>query len=154
MITPGADTATSTDPEAATQLAELLACTSWRLRRGARTELAPLGLTFAQARMLRTLAGAGGTARMSDLAGRLEIAPRSATSMIDGLEDAGLVARRGDPKDRRSVLVGLTSDGASLLERMSAARRAGANALFGRLSPAEQRDLAHLLSKLNDEASC
>ena len=128
------------------QLGELLTCTSWRLRRGAREELAPLGLTFAQARVLRILAQ--GDVRIGDLAARLEIAPRSATSMIDGLESAGLVERRADPQDRRSVLVGLTGDGTALLERLGAARRAGAEALFGRLTPAEQRTLARLLARL------
>ena len=128
------------------QLAESMTCASWRLKRGARSELAPLGLTFAQARVLRILAH--GDLRIGDLAARLEIAPRSATSMVDGLESTGLVERRADPQDRRSVLVGLTDDGTALLDRLGAARRAGAQALFGRLTPAEQRELARLLERL------
>jgi DNA-binding MarR family transcriptional regulator len=134
------------------QLGELITCASWRLRRGSAKELAPLGLTFGQARALRVLARADAPARMGDVAARLEIAPRSATSMIDGLEKAALVARRADPDDRRSVLVELTADGAALLERMSRARRASARALFGRLTPDEQHELARLLARLCEEA--
>ena len=141
--------ATPARSDLSAQLAELLTCTSWRLRRGARDELAPLGLTFGQARVLRILAHAD--VRIGDLAARLEIAPRSATSMIDGLESADLVERRADPQDRRSVLVGLTPDGTALLERLGAARRAGAEALFGRLTPDEQRTLARLLARLVDD---
>ena len=79
------------------QLAELLACASWRLRRAVAEELAPLGLTFAQARALRLLARAGEPVRMGELAARLEVVPRSATSMVDALEAAGLVERAGRP---------------------------------------------------------
>ena len=100
------------------QLAELLACTSWRLRRASRRELEPLGLTFGQARALRLLARAGEPVRIGELAARLEVVPRSATTMVDALEIAGLAGRQAAPDDRRSVLVGLTADGEALLERL------------------------------------
>ena len=83
------------------QLAELIACTSWRLRRASRSELEPLGLTFGQARALRLLARAGEPLRIGELAARLEVVPRSATAMVDGLETAGLARRHADPLDRR-----------------------------------------------------
>ncbi len=128
------------------QLAELLACTSWRLRRAARTELEPLGLTFAQARALRLLARAGGPVRIGALAARLEVVPRSATTMVDALEAAGLVSRQADPADRRSVLVGLTAAGDELLARLGRARRASAEALFARLDATQREQLLELLS--------
>jgi len=132
------------------QLAELLTRASWRLRRASRAELEPLGLTFGQARALRLLSRMGESVRIGELAARLEVVPRSATTMIDTLEGAGLVARRADPTDRRSVLVGLTDHGAALLERLSRVRRASAEALFARLSAAERERLLKLLTVLNE----
>ena len=61
------------------QLAELLTCASWRLRR-ARRRARPLGLTFGQARALRLLSRAGEPLRIGELAARLEVVPRSATA--------------------------------------------------------------------------
>jgi DNA-binding MarR family transcriptional regulator len=146
-----ADTHASDRPvvDMVAQLAELLTCASWRLRRASRAELEPLGLTFGQARALRLLSRAGAPERIGELAARLEVVPRSATTMIDGLESAGLVARRADPTDRRSVLVGLTRRGAALLERLSRVRRASAEALFARLTAAERERLLELLTVLN-----
>jgi DNA-binding MarR family transcriptional regulator len=132
------------------QLAELLACTSWRLRRASRRELEPLGLTFGQARALRLLARAGEPVRIGELAARLEVVPRSATSMVDALEAAGLVDRTPDPIDRRSILVGLTDSGDDLLARLGRARRASAESLFARLDAAQRDQLLELLATLNE----
>jgi DNA-binding MarR family transcriptional regulator len=139
-------------PGLAPQLSEALTRASWRLRRAAVKELAPLGLTFAQSRVLRILARAGEPRRMSDIAARFEVAPRSATSMIDSLEAAGLVERSADPSDRRSVLVSLAPGGRALVDRMSTLRRESASALFGRLSDAQQEQLLALLTILNEPA--
>ncbi len=132
------------------QLSELLACASWRLRRASRTELEPLGITFGQARALRLLNGADAPVRMGELAARLEVVPRSATTTVDALEAAGLVARSADPADRRSVLVCLTNSGEALLARLGRARRASAEALFGRLDESQREQLLALLAILNE----
>ncbi|HTX70970.1 MAG TPA: MarR family transcriptional regulator [Thermoleophilia bacterium] len=135
------------------QLSEALTHASWRLRRAAVKELAPLGLTFAQSRVLRMLSRSREPLRMSDIAARFEIAPRTATSMIDSLEAAGLVARSADPADRRSVLVSLAPDGLALVERMSSLRRQSAQELFGRLTAEQQDRLLELLTLLAGTAS-
>jgi len=131
------------------QLSELLTCASWRLRRAARTELEPLGLTFGQARALRLLDRAGAPVRMGELAARLEVVPRSATATVDALEAAGLVARSADPADRRSVLVCPTAAGSALLDRLGRARRAGGQSLFARLDDGQRAQLLELLAILN-----
>lgn len=138
-------------PETITQLAELLARASWRLRRNERKALAPYGLTFAGARALRALVDSG-SLRMSELAEALEIVPRTATTRVDGLEQAGLVARSADPNDRRSILVTPTQQGRELVARLVAERRAGAQALFARLGAQDQAELARLLSLLTKDA--
>ena len=132
------------------QLAELLACASWRLRRTSRAELEPFGLTFGQARALRLLSRTGGPVRIGELAARLEIVPRSATTMVDTLERAGLAARQPDPLDRRSILVCLTDAGAELVARLGRARRASAEALFARLDRPQAEQLRGLLVTLLD----
>jgi DNA-binding MarR family transcriptional regulator len=137
----------------AAQLAESLTRASWRLRRTSVRELAPLGLTFAQSRVLRILARHGAPLRIGDLAARLEVAPRSATSMVDSLETIGLVQRQADATDRRSVLLALTPEGLALMERMSSLRRASAEALFSRLTYAQQEALLAILTLLSAPAS-
>ena len=111
-------------------------------------ELGPMGLTGAQARVIRFLERAGEPVRMADIAAALEVVPRTATSMVDGLESAGLVARAIDPHDRRSILVSLTDEGALLLDRLSAARRRTAEVTFSPLSPGDRGELARLLTAL------
>jgi DNA-binding MarR family transcriptional regulator len=140
------DSPTSSDRLA--QLAELLTRASWRLRRGGKRELALLGITFGQARALRIVAREREPFRMGDLAARLEIVPRSATTTVDALEAAGLVTRQMDPKDRRSVLLSATDEGLALIERMARQRRESATALFGRLTQTEQQELLGLLARL------
>lgn len=140
------DAATGADE--AGRLAELLTAASRRLRRGVAAQLAPLGLTFAQARAMRLIAAPGCCLRMADIACRLDVVPRSATSVVDGLEAAGLVARRPDPHDRRSVLVALTDEGRRLLDGLDEARRATAEELFAPLGAEDRAELLRLLGAL------
>lgn len=132
-------------------LAELLSRASWRLRKNERKALEPFGLTFAQARALRVLVREG-PMRMGDLAGRLEIVPRVATTRVDDLETAGLVSRRTAPADRRSILVEATEEGRRLVARLVEERRAGAESLFAPLSLHERSELARLLESVASAA--
>lgn len=114
------------------------------IRRAGSAQVAPLGITFAQGRVLRVLAEAG-RLRMADIAARMAVVPRSATDQVDALEQAGLAARTTDPTDRRSVLVELTPAGEDVLRRMGAARHQAAATVFARLEETEQRELLALL---------
>jgi DNA-binding MarR family transcriptional regulator len=143
---PAATAAAPVDSAAdgAAELADLLTFASRRLRRGTADLLAPLGLTVSQARVLRIVA-AGPPLRMAELADRLDVVPRSATSMVDALEAAGFVARDSDPADRRSVRVRLTPRGRRLVEQLHAARHHGAEELFAALGPRDRSELTRLL---------
>jgi DNA-binding MarR family transcriptional regulator len=132
------------------QLAELLVRSARRLQRSSMAELGPMGLTGAKARVIRYLEAAGHPVRMADIAAGLEVVPRTATSIVDDLELARLVMRAMDPRDRRSILVSLTPDGALLLDRVAQARRRTAEATFSRLSPAERAELTRMLATLCD----
>jgi len=94
------------------QLADLLHRLTRRLRRSQAERLAPLGLTPAQERALRLITRSDEPPRMTELADRLGIVPRSLTTVIDALEDAGLVRREIDPRNRRAILLRLTDHGA------------------------------------------
>jgi DNA-binding MarR family transcriptional regulator len=133
------------------QLADAVQQLSRRLRRGTRQRLAPLGLTPGQGRALSALERAGGPLRMAELADALRVVPRSATGVVEGLEEAGLVRRVTDPANRRSVLVSLTGEGRGTLDELAAARRQTAEELFGPLAPDDQRRLLALLTTLDQQ---
>jgi DNA-binding MarR family transcriptional regulator len=130
-------------------LSELFLRAGKRIRRNQADRLAPLGLTPAQARALRVLGGADGPLRMSDLADRLGIVPRSATTVVDALAASGLVERAPDPANRRSTLVEPTADGREALARMADARRAATAEIFAVLTPEQRESLRELLAALD-----
>jgi DNA-binding MarR family transcriptional regulator len=119
------------------------------IRRAGAEQVEPLGITFAQARLLRVLV-VDSPLRMVDIAHRLGVVPRSATDLVDGLEAESLAHRWPDPTDRRSVLVGLTPAGHEVLARMGTARHHAAATVFGRLEQNEQRRLLALLRVVVD----
>jgi MarR family transcriptional regulator, organic hydroperoxide resistance regulator len=47
--------------------------------------------------------------------------PSTLTGILDRLERAGLIERTPNPRDRRSVLLGLTADGAKAAARVARA---------------------------------
>lgn len=138
-------------PEGTEPLAELFWSVARELRGASQETLAPWDITPGHLRALRTL-GHHGTMRLSDLSGRLHIAPRSATEVVDALESRGLVRRRADPGDRRATLVEMTEHGTEVMEAIRAARGNDAERLFGRLSPADRADLARILGQLRELA--
>jgi len=142
-------TRTTDSDDTVGQLSEQFTRAFRRMRAGVARQLAPLGLTFSQARVLRMIGRAQQPLRIGDIATSLEIVARSATGMVDVLETAGLATRRPDPTDRRSVLVELTPEGGELLGHMTEARRAGAEELLSRLTDQQRTQLLGLLETLN-----
>lgn len=141
------------DPDAPaepTPLGELLSRAARAIHVQSRRMLAPLGLTPAAARALRTLAACGGEPlRMVDLAERMHVVPRTVTTLVDTLEAEELIERRPDPSDRRSTLVHLTARGHERLDQMRQARREAAGELLSALSEDEQAQLRGLLERLD-----
>ena len=130
------------------QLAELLARLSWHRRRSGMKALAPTQVTMGQARILRHLAHCETPVRMRDVADRFEIAPRSVTAVIDGLEEVGFVERVPDPEDRRSIRLVVTPSGHQALLAMDHARAAAARAVFSALTPDEISQLIRLFERV------
>lgn len=130
------------------QLADLLQRLTRRLRSAQAEQLAPLGLTPAQERALRLVARGDEPPRMTELADRLGIVPRSLTTVIDALEQAGLVRREIDPRNRRAILLHLTDRGAAVRDDLRDARRRAAEDLFAPLPASDRETLADLLARL------
>jgi DNA-binding MarR family transcriptional regulator len=133
------------------QLADLLYRLTKRLRRAQAERLAPLGLTPAQERALRMMTRSEEPLRMTELADRLGIAPRSVTTVVDALEEAGLVRREIDAHNRRAIRLHLTEHGRAVRDDMRDARRRAAEDLFAPLTADDRKALAELLSLIDSE---
>ncbi|MFG2052851.1 MarR family winged helix-turn-helix transcriptional regulator [Micromonospora sp. NPDC048930] len=133
---------------------ESLAETFWavarRLRHQAKRTLEPWEINPGHARALAVLLRHG-PLRLSALADHLHIAPRSATEVVDGLEERGLIERRPDPADRRATLVALTGEGSRVGEAIRVARAAEADRFFGDLDPDDRAELGRILRRLRDD---
>lgn len=131
------------------ELGELLMRVARDQRRRWRESLAPWDLSPHQARALRVVTERDGV-RLSDLAGALHIAPRSATEVADGLQERGLVERTPDPGDRRAVVLRPTAEGRRVRAEVGRARAAVDEALLARLPAEDRATLARLLTALLD----
>jgi DNA-binding MarR family transcriptional regulator len=149
-LTPGS--IESVEYEDPVQLTELLFRQMKRLRHAQAERLAPLGLTPAQERALRMITRSEEPLRMTDLADRLGIVPRSVTTVIDALEEAGLVRREIDPHNRRAIRLHLTDRGLGVRDDMREARRRAAEDLFAPLSSDDRKALVELLSQLDNKS--
>jgi DNA-binding MarR family transcriptional regulator len=93
--------------------------TTHRLLAALDAELADLKLTPGEVNALAALAGGATTPRA--LADATAQRPSTLTGVVDRLERRGLVARRANPGDRRSLLVVPTRPGAAVVARVAAA---------------------------------
>ncbi|WEV29451.1 MarR family transcriptional regulator [Streptomyces sp. 71268] len=136
-------------PDASGQLAEQLLRLTRRLHRAQKRYLEPLGITPAQARLLRTVALYDAEPpRMADLAARLEVVPRAVTTLVDALEANGVVRRVPDPSNRRVIRIELTDTGRATLRALRQARRSAAEDILEPLSQRERELLGGLLNTL------
>jgi DNA-binding MarR family transcriptional regulator len=93
-------------------------------------------------------APAGGL-RMRDLADAVVISKSGLTGLVDRMEQAGLVARRPDPRDRRAIAVTLTAAGRRRFRAAARSHRAGiARHFHAHLTKAEAEALAGTMRKL------
>lgn len=150
MKRPGDDLA-AVDPDEMGP-AQLVMALAGRLRHARLTALEPFGLAPHQARAFLVIGrrSQAGEFRPSDLARHLGIAPRSATEVVDALQDKGLAERGRSSSDRRAQTLRLTEDGRDLLQRIRHGvdpDDAAVSAIFGALSAEELTELTLLLRK-------
>jgi DNA-binding MarR family transcriptional regulator len=86
--------------------------------------------------------------RPADLAERLRVSRATVTTLVDGLERDGLVARAPDPGDRRGRRVTLTRAGRARAREIGPAHAARLAAVTRALDDDERTQLLALLDKL------
>jgi DNA-binding MarR family transcriptional regulator len=89
-----------------------------------------------------------GGLRMGDLAARLDVAPRTVTDLVAGLERDGLLVRKPDRADRRATRLELTAAAQADFDRFQGVRGSFIEEIFSPLNAADRRRLADLLSRL------
>lgn len=108
------------------------------------------GLSVAGFDVLTALRRAGKPYRLT--AGQLAdsglVSSAGVTLRIDRLEKDGLIVRERDAEDRRVVYSRLTDDGLAKVDEVFAEHLDNERRMLGELSPAECRQLARLLRKL------
>jgi len=107
------------------------------------------GLSWAELRMLRTLAAApDGRMRPTELATELEITPSGVTRAVLPLEKRGIVKREADPGDARASRVALTPAGRTLADDACVTAAQSAAKLMRRLSLGQTKQLERLLGEI------
>lgn len=129
---------------------DLLMTAARAMRRAFGEAMADHGVTPSQARALRIVTELG-PVRLSVLAEHLRIAPRSATEVVDALEERGLVARQPDPDDRRATCVVPTAEGDRLRGALGRARRAATEERLAVLDDADRAELTRILRLIVDQ---
>ncbi len=83
-----------------------------------------------------------------DLLTTMMISSGTTTHRLDKLEARGLIVRRPDPADRRSILAALSPAGKRLIDRALTAHVENEERLLARLAPADRKRLASQLRDL------
>lgn len=90
-----------------------------RLARVAEQSCQSTGISLPQYRLLVSVSG--GPQRASELAARVGVSRPTLTSLVDGLEQAGLLKRVPVPTDRRGIQLVPTEEGLGAVERADSA---------------------------------
>lgn len=108
------------------------------------------GLTQQQAFALGFIEAHPG-AIAKDLAEMTRTTPASVASLLQGLEDRGMITRAPSPTDSRVKLISPTPEGARIVEGFEEQMRAAQARLYSALDDAEQVQLLDLLERLVPE---
>jgi DNA-binding MarR family transcriptional regulator len=126
------------------------------LRASIRTDYPWESLPMAQVELLQTLAERA-PMRVGELAALLRLAPNTVSGLVSQLIEATLVAREGDPTDRRVARLSLTDAGRQQLAAWQEAHERRIGAALDRLGAAERTAvrqalpaLGHLVEHLSD----
>jgi MarR family transcriptional regulator, 2-MHQ and catechol-resistance regulon repressor len=118
------------------------------VRRRLAAELEREGVSAAGFSVLVVVTTAGGALELKTLRRRLGWSKANATEVTATLEARGLVTRRRDPRDRRTVVIHLASPGRDLVERLFPAHADRVTRTFEVLDDDEKRRFAELCRRL------
>lgn len=85
---------------------------------------------------------------LKSLVMRIGVDQGSLSRMVDRLKERGLVLRKEDPKDRRSVAISLSKTGRQLVPRLAREADENDRAFFGKLSFKERKEFETILLTL------
>lgn len=85
---------------------------------------------------------------MTELSRMLLVSNGNATTVVDRLEQTGLVRRTPSETDRRTVFVALTPAGVAQFETLAAGHEAEVSRLFARLSETDLDTLTDILKRM------
>jgi DNA-binding MarR family transcriptional regulator len=136
-----------TPHECAAEILDTIPVTLWALRAHMRTHRTPESLSMPQFGAMLYLRRHDG-ASLSEAAEYLELALPSASKLINGLVERGVVSRQAHPADRRRVSLGLTPAGRRLLEAVHEANVTFLAQLLAGLSPSERATVADAMRAL------
>ncbi len=105
------------------------------------------GLSLSQTHTLEIL-GTHGPMRMKELAERMGLTTGTLTVTVDKLEQLGLVRRRPNEQDRRSILVELTAEGGRHFEVHDQLHASLTRDMLSELDSAERKTLRTCLEKM------
>lgn len=112
--------------------------------------VAPLNFTPPQVGLLRLIATTPGQSQRA-IARQLGTPPSRLVTLVDGLEDRGLVERRKNPDDRRNYALYLTDAGEAAMKDVATVARAHEDAICAPLEAAEREQLRTLLARIATE---
>lgn len=146
---------TSAEPTTPDAAREAAAAAMRRLRDAAGQVLTTLAdaQPVAPHHLLALRAVAEGARTPGDVAATIGRHASSVSRLVDQLVDAGLVARRPDPDDRRQVLVSLTPAGSDVIRRFEALDGAISTRMMTDFDEADARRLAGYLDRLATNAT-
>ena len=107
-------------------------------------------ITFAQMRVLWTLANNGRFATPGEIAERLGITSSTATGLVERLAEGGYLSRTHSTEDRREVHLKLLPKGRRLMEGFRRQRRSRLQRLMSRLGADDVARMTSALETLND----
>jgi long-chain acyl-CoA synthetase len=128
-------------PDALSALPVSVGRTVARLGRQVEVALAEVDLSIAQYRALTSLSD--GAAAASALAARLAVSRPTATAVVEGLVQRGLIAREHSVTDRRRVSITLTPAGRVVVETADDAVRKRLEEILSSASPRQSAQAIH-----------
>lgn len=109
--------------------------------------LEPFGVDSRALGVLRVIASRESTSQQ-EVAGLLGVDRTTMVSLLDGLQDAGIVARVPSAQDRRRNVVTMTDRGRELFEQASAVERDAEEAYLAGLDSRDRQRLRESLHRL------
>ena len=135
-----------------THIGYLLADNSRLARWSFDQQVREIGVTGPQARLLLTLNRRPGE-NQGFYAEQLEVEPITLCRMVDRLEEASMVERRPDPRDRRAWQLHLTGKSQKVVEKLQQRVDSLVEDMLAGLTSAERSEFARLLKVVGTNLS-